>query len=74
VKPLLGEITALVDADPALPAIYHGDVLRRYRAFVARRRRQPPSEEYREPTTAEWAEFEQHFTRRKVRSALTPPA
>jgi hypothetical protein len=41
-------------------------VLRHYRAFIARRRAQRPSEEYRQPTAAEWAEFEQHFTRRKV--------
>jgi integrase len=47
-------------------AVYQDDVLRHYRAFIARRRAQRPSEEYRKPTAAEWAEFEQHFTRRKV--------
>jgi Phage integrase family len=50
----------------AYAAIYHDDVLRHYRAFITRRRAQRPSEEYREPTAAEWAEFQQHFTKRKV--------
>ncbi|MBV9383793.1 MAG: site-specific integrase [Streptosporangiaceae bacterium] len=47
-------------------AVYQDDVLRHYAAFIARRRAERPSEEYREPTEAEWNEFEQHFTRRKV--------
>jgi integrase len=47
-------------------AVYDHDVMSRHRAFVAQRRAQRPSEEYREPTAAEWAEFEQHFSRRKV--------
>ena len=50
----------------AYAAVYQDDVLRHYRAFVSRRRAQRPSEEYRQPTTAEWAEFEQHFTKRRV--------
>jgi integrase len=50
----------------AYAAIYQDDVLRHYRAFITRRRAQRPSEEYREPTATEWAEFQQHFTRRKV--------
>ncbi|HZD73076.1 MAG TPA: site-specific integrase, partial [Actinomycetota bacterium] len=50
----------------AYTAVYQDDVLRHYRAFIAGRRAQRPSEEYREPTAAEWAEFEQHFTKRKV--------
>lgn len=47
-------------------AVYDHDLLDHHRAFIARRRTQRPSEEYREPTAAEWAEFEQHFTKRKV--------
>ena len=39
-------------------AVYQDDVLRHYAAFIARRRAGRPSEEYREPTEAEWAEFE----------------
>ncbi|HME77796.1 MAG TPA: integrase [Mycobacterium sp.] len=37
-----------------------------HRAFIARRRSLRPSEEYRTPTDAEWAEFVGHFERRKV--------
>ncbi|KAB2346921.1 hypothetical protein F8566_22270 [Actinomadura rudentiformis] len=47
-------------------AIYQDDVLRHYGAFIARRRAERSSEEYRQPPDAEWAEFEQHFTRRRV--------
>ena len=47
-------------------AVYNDDVLRHHRAFITRRRELRPSSEYREPTTDEWAEFEQHFTKRKV--------
>ena len=47
-------------------AVYDQDVVNHHRAFIARRRGERPGEEYREPTAAEWAEFEQHFTRRKV--------
>jgi hypothetical protein len=47
-------------------AVYQDDVLRHHRAFIAQRRATRPATEYREPTTAEWAEFEQHFTKRKV--------
>src|SRR5262249_10254244 len=47
-------------------AVYQDDVLRHFSAFIARRRADRPSEEYREPTEAEWTEFERHFTRRKV--------
>ncbi|MEU2040468.1 site-specific integrase [Nocardia niwae] len=47
-------------------AVYQDDVLRHHRDFIARRRALRPSSEYREPTPAEWADFEQHFTRRKV--------
>lgn len=47
-------------------AVYNDDVLRHFRGFIARRRAQRPSEEYREPTETEWEEFERHFTKRKV--------
>ncbi len=50
----------------AYVAVYQDDVLRHHAAFVHRRRAQRPGEEYREPTTEEWTEFEQHFTRRKL--------
>ncbi len=47
-------------------AIYPDEVIRTYQTFIHTRRAERPTEEYREPTEAEWAEFEQHFTLRKV--------
>lgn len=47
-------------------AIYEQDVVDHHRAFLARRRSLRPSEEYREPTDAEWDEFLSHFEKRKV--------
>jgi integrase len=50
----------------AYVAVYDQDVIDHHRAFIARRRELRPSEEYREPTAAEWEEFLGHFERRKV--------
>jgi len=47
-------------------AVYDQDVIDHHRAFIARRRSLRPSEEYREPTDAEWDEFLGHFERRKI--------
>lgn len=47
-------------------AVYDQDVVEHYRGFLARRRESRPSEEYREPTDAEWDEFLGHFEKRKV--------
>ena len=47
-------------------AIYPEDVISHHRAFIARRRADRPSEEYRELTAAEWDEFLAHFELRKV--------
>jgi len=47
-------------------AVYPEEVINGHRAFIARRRALRPSEEYRAPTDAEWAEFVGHFQRRKV--------
>jgi hypothetical protein len=41
-------------------------VIDHHRSFIARRRTLRPSEEYREPTAAEWDEFLAHFEKRKV--------
>lgn len=41
-------------------------MIRHYRQFIADRRSQRSSEEYREPSDAEWAEFRDHFSLRKV--------
>lgn len=47
-------------------AIYPQDVIQAHRTYIMTRRKTRPSEEYREPTPAEWAEFEAHFVQRKV--------
>lgn len=47
-------------------AIYPQDVIRHHRTFITQRRKVRPTEEYREPTAAEWEEFEAHFVTRKV--------
>lgn len=47
-------------------AIYPQDVIAAHRSFITMRRRDRPSEEYREPTPEEWAEFEAHFVQRKL--------
>ncbi|WP_405805459.1 tyrosine-type recombinase/integrase [Streptomyces sp. NBC_01187] len=47
-------------------AVYPEEVIRHYRHFVDQRRAARPSEEYREPAAAEWDEFRDHFSLRKV--------
>jgi Phage integrase family len=47
-------------------AVYPEDVINGHRAFIARRRAQRPSEEYRIPTDREWQEFLGHFEHRKL--------
>lgn len=47
-------------------AVYPEEVIRHYRAFVDQGRARRPSDEYREPTDAEWIEFRDHFQLRKV--------
>ncbi|MFE7398774.1 tyrosine-type recombinase/integrase [Streptomyces sp. NPDC057557] len=46
--------------------VYPEEVIRHYRYFVDQRRAARPGEEYREPTNAEWADFRDHFSLRKV--------
>lgn len=47
-------------------AVYPEEVIRHFEAYIARRRQERPSDEYREPTPQEWVEFEEHFLLRKV--------
>lgn len=47
-------------------AVFQDELIRSYRAFLAGRRALRPTAEYREPTDAEWDEFQQHFQLRKV--------
>lgn len=47
-------------------AVYPEEVINGHRAYIARRRALRPTEEYRTPTDAEWAQFVGHFEHRKV--------
>jgi site-specific recombinase XerD len=47
-------------------AVYPEEAINGHRAFIARRRGQRPTEEYRRPTDAEWDEFLGHFQRRRL--------
>ncbi|MFE9776157.1 tyrosine-type recombinase/integrase [Streptomyces sp. NPDC005931] len=47
-------------------ATYPTEAIEAHRAFIARRRAQRPSEEYRTPTSEEWDAFLGHFERRKL--------
>jgi integrase len=47
-------------------AVFDEDVVRHYQLHLVRRRQLRPAEEYRDPTGAEWHEFEGHFDKRKV--------
>jgi hypothetical protein len=47
-------------------AVYPEQVIRHTQAHLTRRRTLRPSEEYRQPTEQEWADFAQHFRRRKM--------
>jgi len=46
--------------------VFHEDVIRHYQTHLAGRRAARPGSEYRPVTGAEWAEFEEHFDKRKV--------
>ena len=47
-------------------AVYPEEAINGHRAFLARRRKLRPAEEYRTPTDTEWAEFLGHFEHRKL--------
>jgi hypothetical protein len=55
-----------LDTTMGYAAIYPEDVISHHRAFIARRRAERPSEEYRDITAQEWDEFLAHFELRKV--------
>jgi Phage integrase family len=55
-----------VDTTMGYAAIYPEDVIAHHRAFIARRRAERPSEEYRDLTAQEWDAFLAHFQLRKV--------
>lgn len=51
-------------------AVYPHEAIAAHRAFIARRRAQRPSEEYRDLTAGEWDEFLGHFEQRKLSLGL----
>ncbi|WP_326782794.1 site-specific integrase [Streptomyces sp. NBC_00151] len=51
-------------------AVYPEEAIQVHLAFLARRRSERPTEEYRAPTDEEWEEFLGHFERRKVSTGL----
>ncbi|GLY95523.1 tyrosine-type recombinase/integrase [Actinoplanes sp. NBRC 103695] len=55
-----------VDTTMGYAAIYPEDVIAHHRAFIARRRAERPSEEYRDLTATEWDHFLAQFELRKV--------
>ncbi|MGH3882622.1 MAG: tyrosine-type recombinase/integrase [Pseudonocardiaceae bacterium] len=55
-----------INTTQAYTAIFDDDLVRAHRAFLDKRRAIRPEAEYREPTTQEWREFQQHFQTRKL--------
>ncbi|SDD54260.1 tyrosine-type recombinase/integrase [Glycomyces harbinensis] len=47
-------------------AVFDEDVVTHYQQFLDRRRELRPQDEYRDPTTEEWADFQEHFDKRRV--------
>lgn len=47
-------------------AVFSEDIVRHYQAFLAHRRSLRPDGEYVDVTPQEWADFEEHFDKRKV--------
>ncbi len=47
-------------------AVFAEDVIAHYQQFLERRRARRPEDEYRQPTTGEWNEFQEHFDKRRV--------
>lgn len=57
---------ASIETTRGYTAVYQKDVFAAYDKFITARRALRPSHEYREPTQLEWAEFNDHFLRRKI--------
>ena len=51
-------------------AVYPEEAIQSHLAFLARRRAQRPTDEYRVPSEKEWQEFLGHFERRKVATGI----
>jgi len=61
---LLGHLS--IQTTRGYVAVFNEDVVRHYQQFLDQRRRDRPTDEYREATESEWLQFEEHFDRRKV--------
>jgi integrase len=61
---LLGHLS--LDTTQGYIAVYPEQVISNYRSFIDNRRLFRPTLEYRDPTAEEWADFENHFTLRRV--------
>jgi integrase len=61
---LLGHLS--IETTRGYVAVFDEVVVLHYQQFLDRRREQRPPEEYRDPTSVEWTEFEEHFDKRKV--------
>jgi hypothetical protein len=61
---LLGHID--LETTRGYTAVFPDEVIRHHQEFIARRRAQRDSAEYRDVTTDEWADFEKHFQLRRV--------
>ncbi|MGO4613341.1 tyrosine-type recombinase/integrase [Nocardia sp. 2YAB30] len=46
--------------------VFDDDVIQHYQAHLENRRQMRPADEYRDVTPEEWADFEEHFDKRKV--------
>ncbi|MDQ6616451.1 MAG: integrase [Actinomycetota bacterium] len=64
IQKLLGH--ASIKTTQGYAAIFPEDVIRSHRAFIENRRRFRPSDEYRDVTSEEWDQFEEHFAKRKI--------
>ncbi|WP_285560106.1 site-specific integrase [Actinoplanes regularis] len=61
---LLGHLN--VQTTRGYVAVFEEDVVAHYQDFLERRRAQRPDGEYRKPTADEWADFQDHFDKRRV--------
>lgn len=61
---LLGHLS--IQTTRGYVAVFNEDLVRHYQAYLDRRRRARPADEYRPVTKTEWLGFEEHFDQRKV--------
>ena len=61
---LLGHLN--VQTTRGYVAVFEEDIVAHYQDFLDRRRAQRPEAEYRQPSREEWADFQDHFDKRKV--------